>query len=106
MLEVLATWTSTGGSGGLTPVQVRAGVWHSALTVEASTIATTNSFQFQTGLSSAGPWYAEGSTSIGATANVSAATVIRVTGPWEWMRPYFPTTSTGTYTIRLIGVGA
>lgn len=104
MLEINHSWTSTGGSGGLDPVRVAAGAQYSALYVQASTIATTNSFTFQTAPQSTGPWASEGSTSVSADANGGSMNVLRLTGPYEWMRPYFPTKSTGAYIVRLIGV--
>lgn len=108
MFEIDYQWTSTGSSGGatnLTPVELRAGASYSALFVQTSTLASTQSFSFQTAQSSAGPWYTENSTSIGADANNTAQGVIRVTGPYKWMRPRLNSASTGTYTLRLIAVG-
>lgn len=102
-LEVNHYWSHNGDSGGLTPVRVDGMATYSALYVQASTIATTMSFQFQTAPQSTGPWASEGSTSVSATANAGAQDVLRLTGPYEWMRPYFPTKSSGTFTIRLIG---
>jgi len=105
MFEINQTWTSTGSSGGLTPVYLGGGCMDAALYAQASTLASTQSFAFQTAQESTGPWFTEGSTSIGATANASAQAVLRVTGPFLWMRPYLHSASTGTYQLRLIAVG-
>lgn len=103
MLATTARWTHDGSSGGLAPAKVD-GTIESVLYVQASTIASTASFAFQTAISSAGPWVTEGSTSISATSLATSLDRIRVTGPYPWMRPYFPTASTGTYTLMLMGV--
>lgn len=104
MLDLKHSWSHDGTSGGLTPVPAEDGVLESVLYVQTSTIATTNSFVFQTGFSSTGPWASENSTSISADGSGGSLDRIRVTGPYPWMRPYFPTKSTGTYTIKLVGV--
>jgi hypothetical protein len=102
MLEINHAWTSTGSSGGLDAVEVRFGVAQSVLSVLFSTLATTNSVSFQTAQGSSGPWFTEGSTSISTAA--AGLVVLRVTGPYTWMRPYLHTASTGTYALRLTGV--
>ena len=102
MFELNHVWTFDGTSGGLTPVEVQFPPTESALFVQNSTIATTNSFSFQTAQASSGPWFTEASTSVSTLA--AAQTVLRVTGPYLWMRPYFPTKSTGAYTVRLLAV--
>jgi hypothetical protein len=104
MLEINHQWTHNGDSGGLAAVQVQGGVRWSALYVQASTIATTMSFQLQTAPQSTGPWVTEGSTSVSATATAGSQDVLRLVGPYQFLRPYFPTKSSGTYTVRLIGV--
>lgn len=104
-LEVNHNWTHDGTSGGLTPVQVACGAVQSALYLQCSTIGTTFSYQFQTAPQSAGPWVVEASTAASATASATSQDVLRVTGPYQWMRPYFVTKSTGTHILRLIGVG-
>lgn len=104
-LEINHNWTTDGSSGGLTPVQVQSAAIHSALYLQCSTIASTFSYQFQTAPTSAGPWVIEASTAAQATASATSQDVLRVTGPYEWMRPYFVTKSTGTHILRLIGVG-
>jgi len=105
MLELKQTWTSTGSSGGLTAVEAPFGVSYTALFCQASTLASTQSFALQTAQRSTGPWFTEGSTSIAATANVSAQAVLRLTGPYLWVRPYLNSESTGTYTLTLVAVG-
>jgi hypothetical protein len=102
VLEINHTWTHTGSSGGLTPVVLDFPCIESVLMVQHSTLATTNSFSFQTAQTADGPWFTEASTSISTTADGQVA--LRVTGPFTAMRPYFHTASTGTYTVRLIGV--
>jgi len=104
-LEINHNWTHDGTSGGLTPVQVQGAALHSALYLQCSTIATTFSYQFQTAPQSTGPWVVEASTAASATASATSQDVLRLTGPYEWMRPYFVTKSTGTHIVRLIGVG-
>lgn len=105
MLEVNHTWTSTGSSGALTAYEVQAGVTQSVLYCQASTLASTQSFSLQTAISSAGPWFTEGSTSVAATASATALANLRLTGPYTWVRPYLNSASTGNYTFRLIGIG-
>lgn len=101
MIELNHTWTSTGSTAVLTPVRVPDGVIESALYVQFSTLATTNSVEFQTAQDSTGPWFTEASTSI-STA-LSGQVVIRLTGPYLYMRPQLKTVSTGTYALRLVG---
>lgn len=103
MIEINYTWTSTGSTAALTAVQVPDGVLYSALYVQSSTLATTNSFEFQTAQESTGPWFIEASTAVAASATALGQAVLRLTGPYLFMRPNFKTASTGTYTIRLIG---
>ena len=76
----------------------------SALYISASTLASTQSFAFQTAQQSSGPWVTENSTVIAANASSASAAVIRVTGPFRWMRPVLNSASTGTYTFRLTAV--
>jgi hypothetical protein len=100
MLELNYTWTHDGTSGGLDGVYIAAGALESALYVQHSTLASTQSFSLQTAQQSSGPWFTEASTSIstGAVGQV----VLRMTGPYLWVRPFFHSESTGTYTIRLL----
>ena len=103
MFEIEHTWNSTGSTAAFTPVEVPFPPIESALYVEHSTLATSNSFEFQTAQKSSGPWYTEASTAMGATA-VTAQIVLRLTGPYRWMRPQLKTASTGTYNLRLFAV--
>lgn len=103
MIEIDASWTSTGSSGGLTPVYVQCGVLESVLKIQCSTLASTQSISFQTGQSSAGPWINEATASFSTSMTGSTAAAVRVTGPYTWMRPYFHSASTGDYTLRLVG---
>lgn len=102
MLEIDYTWTSVGTSGGLTAVELRFPPIESVLTVQHSTLASTQSFRFETAQESTGPWFTEGSTAISTGA--AAQVALRVTGPYKWMRPFLQSASTGTYQFRLVGV--
>ena len=106
MLEIAHTWTSTGSTGTWnTPVFLDVPPTDLALFVQCSTIATTNSFELQSALSSGGPWLTEGSTAVAATATVSALSVLRLAGAiGGWVRPVTKTASTGDYTIKLVGI--
>jgi len=105
VLEISHTWTSTGSTSGWnTPVYLDFPTAELSLYCQASTLATTNSFQLQTAISSGGPWVMEASTSISATANAESLDVLRLTGPTGWVRPVTKTASTGMYTLKLIGV--
>lgn len=101
MLEVDFTWSSTGTSGGLAAVHVQAAVRDSVLYCHHSTLASTQSFGFQTAIASTGPWYTEGTGAVSTALNGLVA--VRVTGPYVFMRPYLNSASTGTYTFRLLG---
>jgi hypothetical protein len=103
MLEIKQTWSWDGSSGGLTPVNMD-GCLESVLYVQCSTIASTASFQFQTAISSGGPWATEDSTSISATATLTSCDRLRVTGPYPYARFYAATKSTGTHTVVLMAV--
>lgn len=96
-------WTATGSSGGLTAVQLPIPPAFSVLYVDHSTLATTQSFSFQSARESSGPWINEGSTAISTASSTRLA--LRVTGPvGPWVRPYLHTASTGEYGFQLIGV--
>jgi hypothetical protein len=105
ILEINHYWSSDGTSGGLTAVEVQSAAVHSALYLQTSTLASTWSFEFQTSPSSAGPWVTEGSTSVSTNNATGAQFVLRMTGPYQWMRPYSASKSTGTHIFRLIAVG-
>lgn len=103
-LLVKQAWLSTGSSGGLPAVEMPFSAAYSVMYVDHSTLATTQSITYQSGLESTGPWFLEGST--GMTTVASTRLIMRVTGPvGPWVRPYLHTASTGTYNIILIGVG-
>ena len=102
MLEVNYAWSSTGSSGGLTAIQLDGFQIQSVLTAQCSTIASTQSFRFETAQESTGPWFNEASTALAGTATASAQANLRLTGPYTWMRPYIQSASTGTYQFRLI----
>lgn len=103
MLEVNHAWTSTGSSGGLTPIYVDFPPEATALYCQSSTIASTQSFSIQTALSSGGPWVTEASTAVTADANGTALDKLTITSPYTWIRPRLNSASTGTYTLRLVG---
>lgn len=105
LLEANHQWTTDGSSGGLTGYQVGCAGLHTAMYLQCSTIATTFSYSLQTAISSAGPWVTEASTSASATASATSLDVIRLTGAYEWVRPYFTTKSTGTHVVKLVVVG-
>lgn len=106
LLEANYAWNWDGSSGAITPaVEVGCGALYSAMYVQCSTIASTLSVQFQTAPSSAGPWFTEGASTVSATASATSQDVFRLTGPYQWMRPYSITKSTGTHVIRLFAVG-
>lgn len=100
MLDLNYVWTSTGSSGGLAGVHCQAGAVESALYVQFSTLASTQSVSLQTAQESTGPWFTEASTTISTGA--AGQVVLRLTGPYLWARPYLHSASTGTYTIRLL----
>ena len=105
MLEIAHTWTSTGSTGTFnTPVELKWPVVEAQLSLTASTIATTNSYQWQSAQASTGPWYVEASTAVAADANSASNDVIRITGLSGWVRPVLKTASTGAYTFKLFGV--
>lgn len=99
------TGTSTGSSGAVFTVEILGSRWptQSALYCSGSTLASTQSFAIHTASHSSGPWVVEGSTSLAATGSVSAAAVLRLTGPYSFLRAYLNSASTGAYTLRLIG---
>ena len=104
MIIIDQGWTSTGSSGALAAVEAKGPVSQSVLYCECSTVASTQSFSLQTAANSSGPWVTEGSTSLAASATVAAAAVLRLTGPYGWVRPYVNNNSTGQMNFRLIGV--
>ncbi len=101
MLEVDYVWTSTGSSGGLTPLHVAWSATQSVVYAGHSTLASTQSVAIQTAPASSGPW----ATEVGQAMPTGAVAqyAIRFTGPYKWIRPYINSNSTGTYTFRLIG---
>jgi hypothetical protein len=106
ILEINQKASWDGSSGVIIgPIEVQSACLNSALYVQASTIATTGSFSLQTSPSSAGPWVTEGSTSISASASATSMDVLRLTGPFQFVRGYATTKSTGTHFATFIGVG-
>lgn len=103
-LVVNQGWLSTGSSGGLPAIELPISAAYTVLYIDHSTLATTQSFSYQSAQYSSGPWFVEASTQL-STA-VSTRFGLRVTGPvGPFVRPYLHTTSTGTYNFILYGVG-
>lgn len=102
---VKQAWASTGSSGGMAAIELIHCPSYAVMYIDHSTLATTQSFSFQSAQESSGPWFIEGSTQI-AAANASTRFAMRVTGPiGPWVRPYFHSASTGNYNIILLGGG-
>ena len=103
-LIINQSWLSTGSSGGMAAIEVPISAAYTVMYIDHSTLATTQSFSYQSAKESTGPWFIEGSTQI-STA-VSTRFSLRVTGPvGSFVRPYLHTASTGLYNVQLIGVG-
>lgn len=107
MLVLDYTWTvpaAGSSSPTLNGVEIKFGPSYTVLYATCSTLASTQSFSLQTAPTSTGPWIGEGSTSLPGTATVSGGALLRLTGPYRFVRPLLNSVSTGTYTFRLIGV--
>lgn len=87
-----------------TPIHIPFPPTHSVLYCQASTLASTQSFAFQTAPESSGPWVTEASTVIAANGSSASIALLRVTGPYPYMRPVLNSASTGTYRFRLFAV--
>ena len=97
-------WTASSGAGGLTALYLPLPPSYSVMYVECSTLATTNSFFFQSAQESSGPWFNELSTVV--AVNTSTRLGMRVTGPiGPYVRPFIGTGSSGVYRFEFIGVG-
>lgn len=96
MREFDQAWPAVTSSGAQEAVQVTGDPLKSAWYVQAST-GSTNTITIQSGPTSTGPWFDEGSTAVA----VGAVSVLRIDGPFGWVRPF--ATSTGAL-IRGIGV--
>jgi hypothetical protein len=97
MREFDQPWSFTGTSGALTAVQVTGDVRDMAVYIATSS-ASTATITIQSGQSSAGPWFSESV----STLSTGAAEVVRLSGPFDWVRPF--NNSTGIVTVRAIGV--
>lgn len=97
MRELDQPWSFTGTSGGGAAVEIHGNVTESAWYFNTGA-ASTATVSVQSGPTSTGPWITEAST----TLSTAAATVLRVTGPFAWVRPF--NNSTGVVTVRVIGV--
>lgn len=103
-LLVKQAWQSTGSSGGLPAIELLLSAAYTVMYVDHSTLATTQSFSFQSAQESSGPWFLEGSTQLSTATSTRFG--LRVTGPvGPWVRPYLHTESTGLYNVILLGVG-
>lgn len=103
-LMVKQGWSSTGATGGLTAIEVPAGMAYATLYTAHSTLATSNSIEWQVAQESSGPWFIEASTAL-STA-VSTMFGSHITGPiGPFIRPVTKTVATGVYRFLLIGVG-
>jgi hypothetical protein len=98
------SFSPDGSSGPTAAIKVHSPPSYTAMYVQCSTLASTQSFEFQTAIESTGPWFVEGSTALAATNSVSAAAVLRLTGPYGYVRANLKTNSTGTYLIRILAV--
>lgn len=103
-LEINHVWTSTGSSGAVgTPVEVKWPTMENVVTVQFSTLASTQSWSVQLAQDSTGPWFTQASTSI--STGISDQIALRWTGPWiGWARVYLNSASTGTYQFRFMGL--
>lgn len=103
-LIVKQAWVSTGSSGSVGALEVPLGMSYATMYIDHSTLATTQSFSFQSAQESSGPWFIEGTTQIATAA--STRFKFQITGPvGPWVRGYLHTASTGTYNVFLLGVG-
>ena len=69
----------------------------------SSTLATTQSFVFESAQASTGPWFTEASTAY--ALNVSTAFGMRIQGPiGPFVRPRILTASSADYNVLFIGV--
>jgi len=94
--EFDVTWAFT-SSGGGAAVQITGTVTDAAFFCQTGP-ASTATVSIQSALESTGRWATEASTSL----STGAATVLRVSGPFLWLRPH--NNSTGVMTVRGIGV--
>jgi len=98
--EIDQSWISSGGTGGMTPVQIYNSVIEWAFYAEKDNSTITVSLQ--SAQNSTGPWVTEGSTTTNSTA--AEQFVMRGDGAMPWVRPYITArTNTNTINFRLIG---
>lgn len=89
-------WDFT-SSGGGSPIKVSGDVTQAAFFCQTGA-ASTATVSIQSALSTAGPWADE----VAVGLSTGAATVIRISGPFYWIRAH--NNSTGVVSIRGIGV--
>ena len=108
MLTVKQAWTSTGGTSGplaVISLQESENFTQGVVYLNHSTLATTQSFNFESAQESTGPWLIETSTVLSSVANVSTNMSMRLTGPiGPFIRPRLLTPATGFYNVLLLGV--
>ena len=107
MNTINQAWIVNGtvSSGALTALEVPGeNIAQAVVYVDFSTLATTQSFQFQSAQDSTGPWFVEAST-VMPTGNVSTRFGMRIQGPIApFVRPRLLTNATGNYNIMFVGV--
>ena len=104
MLIIKQVWTfSTAAFTGATVELGSENVSQSVVYFRCSTLATTQSFNFESAQASTGPWVTDASTAV--AANVSTNFAMRITGPvGPFVRPRILTASSGDYLATFIGV--
>ena len=104
--NLAADVSSAGMQGGTnaSAIEVPLTAQYHVMYVDFSTLAPSNSLQFQAAIESSGPWFAETSTQL-STA-ISTRLGMRVSGPvGPLVRPFFGTVATGVYHVTYIAVG-
>ena len=100
VVEIDQAWSSTGGTGGMTAVQIYNSVIEWAFYAEKDN--STFTVALQSAQQSSGPWVTEASTTTNSTA--AEQFVMRGDGPMPFVRPYITArTNTNTINFRLIG---
>ena len=104
MLIIKQVWTfSTAAFTGAAVELPCENVSQSVVYFRCSTLATTQSFNFESAQNSTGPWVTEASTAV--PVNTSTNFGMRITGPvGPFVRPRILTASSGDYLATFIGV--
>lgn len=90
-------WSSVATSGGQDPLLISGDPLQSAWFFKTSTGVSSVRFSVQSGLSTTGPWAEEAASTAGSSGTL---TVLRVNGPFKWVRPFCGSTG---MTVRAIG---